>query len=139
MIFFLKVAVNFKFKFICLQSDRARCAIFGPVRFCRSGWKFYRERSSSRGSVSEQICAPSPCCLTRRNWDSVRGAGWGPEGWAPKEEGPKGANISLFFSISRSIFALFFALGGLFVELRSRTAAMDHPKCAFGLLRGHFV
>ena len=38
--------------------------------------------------------------------------------------------FSLFFSLSRPIFALFPLLESLLVELWSRIAAMDHPKCA---------
>ena len=62
---------QFQIQVQCLQSDCTWCALLGPVRFCRSGWNFYRERSSSLGSVSAQISAPSPCFLTRRNLDSV--------------------------------------------------------------------
>ena len=57
--------------------------------------------------------------------------GW----WGPKGGGPK----FCVFPLSRPIFAVFFSLGGLFVELWPRVAAVDHPNCAFGLLWGYFV
>ena len=79
----------------------------------------------------------------------------GPEGWGPKTQktwraqrvgsqrggGPNGGRpkISRFYLHLPSHFRSFFPLGGLLVESRSRTAAMDHPKCAFGLLWGHLV
>ena len=61
----------------------------------------------------------------------------GSEGRAARRVGePK---ISRCFSVSRPFSLFFFSLlGGLLVELRSRTAATDHPKRGFWASRGSF-
>ena len=61
----------------------------------------------------------------------------GPDGGCPEA----GAQHFAFFvpSLHRKISLFLLSLVVFFVELWQRSKAMIHPKCAFGLLGGHFI
>ena len=79
-------------------------------------------------------------------WERRGGGGWrrgGREGWeGPKGgwggEGRGGGATFRVFTLPINVRS-FFLSGGLLVKLWPRVAAMDHPSCAFGLLRSSCV
>ena len=76
---------------------------------------------------------------THKKWELGGLGPWrvgGLKGW-PRGQGAQ--NSRLFFPSPTANFVLSSLSGGLIMELWPRFKAVAHPKCAFALLRGHFV
>ena len=131
--FLLLAAVQATFQLAACQKRSSNNIFNGPI---------LREPSSTWAIFYVCVVCVMLCVrwVVGRRGGGPRGVeaqrGGGPKVWGARGEAQ---HFALFFPSPAPFSLFFFFFLGLLVELWSRTAAMDHPKCAFGLLWGHLV